>query len=314
MSAELIARALGGKKVGASWLAPCPAHADREPSLALRDGEDGRALVRCHAGCEQGAVIAALRARGLWGANVSASPSWQQRPRSDGAGPDSDAKRKSALAIWQAAKPAQGSLVETYLRSRGISLPPPPSLRFHAGLKHPSGGSWPCMVALVVSGVDGLPAAIHRTYLALDGSSKAPISPQRMMLGPVRGGAVRRGGSGAPLLVGEGLETCLAGTQLSGHRAWAALSTSGMRTLDLPEDIRDVIVLADGDDAGEAAALDCGLRWKREGRRVRIARPPRGCDFNDMLVGRAPRTRRDAPASLALRRGGSQRVEEGARS
>jgi putative DNA primase/helicase len=28
---------------------------------------------------------------------------------------------------------------------------------------------------------------------------------------------------------------------------------------------------------------------KREGRRVRIARPPQGMDFNDMLVGRAPR-------------------------
>jgi DNA primase len=50
-----------------------------------------------------------------------------------------------------------------------------------------------------------------------------------------------------------------------------------------------VIVLADGDEAGEAAARDCGSRWKRQGRRVRIARPPQGMDFNDMLLGRAPR-------------------------
>jgi hypothetical protein len=27
--------------------------------------------------------------------------------------------------------------------------------------------------------------------------------------------------------------------------------------------------------------------WKREGRRVRIARPPQGMDFNDLLTGRA---------------------------
>ena len=47
-----------------------------------------------------------------------------------------------------------------------------------------------------------------------------------------------------------------------------------------------MIVLADGDEAGEAAARDCGSRWKRQGRRVRIARPP---DFNDMLLGRTPR-------------------------
>ena len=50
--------------------------------------------------------------------------------------------------------------------------------------------------------------------------------------------------------------------------------------------MRDVIVLADGDEAGEAAARDCAWRWKREGRRVRIARPPQGMDFNDMLVRR----------------------------
>jgi DNA primase len=51
---------------------------------------------------------------------------------------------------------------------------------------------------------------------------------------------------------------------------------------------RDVIVLADGDGAGEAAALESALRWKKEGRRVRIARPPRGSDFNDVLLGRSP--------------------------
>ena len=87
-------------------------------------------------------------------------------------------------------------------------------------------------------------------------------------------------------MIGEGIETCLAAMQETGHPAWAALSTSGLRALDLPKDVRDVIVLADGDDPGEAAARDCALRWKREGRRVRIARPPKGMDFNDMLVGR----------------------------
>jgi DNA primase len=91
-------------------------------------------------------------------------------------------------------------------------------------------------------------------------------------------------------MVGEGLETCLAAMQATGHPAWAALSTSGLRTLDLPDDVRDVLVLADGDDAGEAAARGAALRWKREGRRVRIARPPQDFDFNDLLLGRTPNT------------------------
>jgi hypothetical protein len=89
-------------------------------------------------------------------------------------------------------------------------------------------------------------------------------------------------------MVGEGIETCLAGMQATGLPAWAALSTSGLRSLDLPNDVRDIIVLADGDEPGEAAAQDCGVRWKREGRRVRIARPPRGADFNDLLLGCVP--------------------------
>ena len=95
-------------------------------------------------------------------------------------------------------------------------------------------------------------------------------------------------------MVGEGIETCIAAMQATGNPAWAALSTSGLRSLDLPKNVRNVIVLADGDDPGETAARDCASRWKREGRRVRIARPPRGSDFNDMLVGRAPRIKEGA--------------------
>ena len=87
-------------------------------------------------------------------------------------------------------------------------------------------------------------------------------------------------------MVGEGIETCLAAMQATDKPAWAALSTSGLRSLDLPNTAREVIVLADGDDPGEAAARDCAQRWMREGRRVRIARPPRGSDFNDLLMGR----------------------------
>jgi DNA primase len=59
-----------------------------------------------------------------------------------------------------------------------------------------------------------------------------------------------------------------------------------LRALRLPAEINEVVVLADGDDPGEAAALDAAKRWKREGRTVRMARPPTGLDFNDVLLGR----------------------------
>ena len=143
-------------------------------------------------------------------------------------------------------------------------------------------------MALVTSGADATPLAIHRTFLTLDGGGKAPVEPAKMMLGPCRGGVVRLGPVGDRLMIAEGIETALSAMQAVAQTAWAALSTSGLGALGLPKNVRDVIVLADGDEAGEGAARDCALRWKRQGRRVRIARPPRGMDFNDMLRGRAP--------------------------
>jgi len=144
------------------------------------------------------------------------------------------------------------------------------------------------MLALVTCGEGDTALAVHRTFLNGEGG-KAPVEPSKMMLGPCRGGAVRLAPPGDVLLVGEGIETCLAAMQATGLPAWAALSTSGLRTLDLPKAVQDVIVLADGDDPGEAAACHAALRWKREGRRARIARAPRGMDFNDvLLVGMPP--------------------------
>ena len=232
-SAETIAKALGGHKTGNGWIAQCPLHDDQTPSLSISAGKDGKVLVHCHAGCNQRDVfIAVLRNRGLCGKHK------RKDPVADEEDADADARKRSAfaLAIWRACGPAEATLVQTYLAARGIDLPLPDALRFHAGLKHPSGDIWPAMVALVTNGVDATPLAIHRTFLARDGSGKAPVDPQKMMLGPCRGGVVRLAdaGPGAVLMVGEGIETCLAAMQATGHPAWAALSTAGLRALDLP--------------------------------------------------------------------------------
>jgi len=64
-TAEQIAEALGGIRSGDGWIARCPAHDDRTPSLSVANG-DGKTLVYCHAGCSQTVVIAALRDAGQW--------------------------------------------------------------------------------------------------------------------------------------------------------------------------------------------------------------------------------------------------------
>ncbi len=223
MTAETIAKGLGGRKTGSGWMARCLVHDDSDPSLSIQDADDGKILVRCHAGCNQGRVIAALRARGLW-EDTGRRQGRFIRPQQRRVGKDNpdrdDAKRtQAALRLWQASVPASSTLVEIYLQSRGLHIQQPPSIRFHAGLRHPTGGIWPAMVALVTRGMDDATLAVHRTFLARDGAGKAPIVPAKMMLGPCRGGAVRLGTLGDVLMVGEGIETCLAASQASGITA-----------------------------------------------------------------------------------------------
>lgn len=67
-------RAHGCKGGRGSWT--CPAHEDRSPSLAVKAGNDGRVLVRCFAGCETPAVVAAvgLGLRDLFDATTPTPP------------------------------------------------------------------------------------------------------------------------------------------------------------------------------------------------------------------------------------------------
>ena len=72
MQAEQIAKALGNaKKVNGSWLASCPlpthgqGNGDKNPSLSISDGPDGKPLFKCHGGCDQHDVFAAIRDYGL---------------------------------------------------------------------------------------------------------------------------------------------------------------------------------------------------------------------------------------------------------
>jgi hypothetical protein len=72
MQAEQIAKALGNaKRVGKGWLASCPlpthgqGHGDKNPSLSISDGEDGKPLFKCHSGCDQHQLFHAIRDYGL---------------------------------------------------------------------------------------------------------------------------------------------------------------------------------------------------------------------------------------------------------
>ena len=126
--------------------------------------------------------------------------------------------------------------------------------------------------------------AVHRTFIKADGSNKAPVTQSKMMLGPCAGGAVRLAPAGDELVLAEGIETALSILQATGKPTWACLSTSGLKAVLLPPEVKTVTIGADGDSAGEKAAEEAAGRLYREGREVKIARPPNGYDFNELLM------------------------------
>ncbi len=63
MGLENLLSRLDGLKAGSGgnrWVAKCPAHGDRSPSLTIRAEDDGRILVHCFAGCSAVDVMGAL--------------------------------------------------------------------------------------------------------------------------------------------------------------------------------------------------------------------------------------------------------------
>ncbi|UPY37026.1 toprim domain-containing protein [Sediminicoccus sp. KRV36] len=174
--------------------------------------------------------------------------------------------------------------VTVYLTGRLVPPPPSAPLRYLRDAKHPSDVRLPCMLALVTDAA-GRGVAVHRTFLARDGSGKAKVDPVRMTLGQVRGGAVRLYPHGPRLVVAEGIETALSAALLLKLPAWAAISAGNLGdSLILPAEVREVIIAADHDAPGRAAAQRAAARWKAEGRKVRIALPDKpGEDFNDLL-------------------------------
>lgn len=286
--AERITRALGGRWHGRYGLACCPAHQNtRTPALSLSDGADGRLLARCHAGCSFLSILDALRGLGLVeGSGHYEPPSGADLARIREA-EEAEAKKREAqaLALWREALPLHGTPAETYLRGRGITCALPGSLRFHPECWHgPSARRWPAMVALVEGSHR---AAVHRTYLGLDGWGKADLNPNKMMLGAVSGGAVRLSGAQGPLVVAEGIETALSlacGLLRGPATIWAALSAPGIAGLRLPGPPHRLTVATDGDDAGRAAGNRLAERATALGWSVSLLPAPDGRDWNDILT------------------------------
>ena len=202
-----------------------------------------------------------------------------------GAAPGSPEASRRLFAM---AQPIHGTLAETYLRGRAItSLSGTAALRYHPRCyyrpnEHAPTEIRPAMVAAVTD-LTGHQTGAHRTWLAPDGSGKAPVETPRRAMGDLLGHAVRFGNAGVVLAAGEGIETVLSPRQvLPKMPMLAALSAAHLAAILFPPTLRRLYVLRDRDPAGEGARDRLVARAASLGIEAISLTPLRG-DFNDDL-------------------------------
>jgi hypothetical protein len=189
--------------------------------------------------------------------------------------------------LWRACGPVSG-VARDYLEARACVIPPEDGhLRWHPAVAHwPSSYIGPCLIALVTDALTGQALTLHRTWIRRDGM-KADCDPPRMLLGKHRkaGGVIRLWPDEeltSGLGIAEGIETAL--TLAHAHRpTWAAIDAGNLASLAILPGIESLLIAADHDPAGIAAAKTCAQRWLSAGRSVRVVMPDGpGTDLNDV--------------------------------
>jgi hypothetical protein len=226
-------------------------------------------------------VEEARRFLSLPGFNVASEPTRQATPAPVGS-------PESARRLFAMSKPITGTVVETYLQSRGITvLHATGALRFHPRCyyrpdRHSPTETWPAMIAAVTA-LDGTITGVHRTWLDPSGTGKASIDTPRRAMGHLLGNAVPFGLADDVIAAGEGIETMLSLRMvLPTMPMVAALSAAHLAAIVFPAALRRLYIARDDDLAGDGAVKTLIDRATAAGIEA-ITLSPRLGDFNEDL-------------------------------
>jgi len=207
------------------------------------------------------------------------------RPRPSSVPPGSP---ESARRLFGMSRPIAGTVVETYLRGRGITnLDGIDSLRSHPRCYYrPEADSptetWPAMIAAVTD-LQGHITGAHRTWLHPSGRDKAPVDTPRRAMGHLLGQAVRFGPAGDVMAAGEGIETMLSlRCVMPGLAMVAALSAAHLAAILFPPTLHRLYIVRDDDRAGDGAVAGLIGRAQSVGIEAIVLSPQCG-DFNEDL-------------------------------
>ena len=260
------------------WRATCPAHGSGKNQALSIAVKGDKLLLHCFAGCSADAVLAAvgLSWRDLYSRESRPwlTPGYYHPVER----PTTPLEACERWQKWWNRSTPHHPLLKTYLRVRGLSIEPPPTLRLALW------GEQPVMLARV-EGPQGL-VGMHLTLLKPDGSGR--LEKKLAAGSKPLGGAIRLYPleAGKPLALTEGIETGLAVHQATGWPVWSCVSAVGLERVQLPAEVLEVVIAADHDKAGLEAANGLARRLLAESRKVRLATPPReGMDWLDVVGG-----------------------------
>lgn len=262
---KLVEAGIPVHKSGSGYSCRCPAHDDRNASLALHRGEDGRALVKCHAGCTYSEVMACL------GLDERAGFSDEGQVSTVARTPINRTPDEGITALWRRAEGSDGDDAASSL-SVALGLP---------------------VASCEALGVRYLPDAAERVWLLPERDAQGvvigltrrwPDGSKRAVKGSRRGLSIIDDDPShdGPVLIVEGASDALACHAL-GIRAVGRPSADGGADL-LAEWIgeRECIVMGENDDGrGVTAAPELASKLTEAlGRRIGYAYPPDGAkDF-----------------------------------
>jgi DNA primase len=281
--------ALKLRRAGREWKACCPFHADRTPSFTIYADDSRFMCFGC--GAEGDVLDFIMRLHGvrliealeMLAGHLPSPRARMTHPPAD----ETHDRLAEALAIWDKARPPQGTVAEAYLQSRGIIVPLPETIRF-AELPLGRHRPMPTLIAAVTD-VQGEVCGIQRTFLCANPIGKAalPGGKVKFSLGRVRGGAIRLGPAARSIVVTEGLEDGLTLLQALGRPVWVAAGAGMLPAMRLPEAVEAVVIGADNDLSGQEAANRAAGAFHDQGRQVRIMSPAKVYkDFNAQLMGK----------------------------
>lgn len=256
MLVDLVAT-LGGSWHGYTAMCRCPAHADRTPSLSLRQGERD-ILVTCFAGCDPTDVLRELRL---------VRPERHHRPPPVSTGGTANVER-----LWERSVAVDRSaLARRYLASRHIE-PPGDDVRFLARCPFGPRPLTRFEPALLVAVREGRRlVAIQRVFL----DPADATCTRKAMLGHPQSGSWQGRKAGIRLAIAEGFESAAAYTRMRGIPCWAALGARRLDLLAIPAIVGELIIVRDEDPEGRRAADRAERRYASADRSTRQDGPPR---------------------------------------